>query len=64
MTFRQSVKSMEPSPYVLPARRILKIKKGTSDDSMLGYPSYLTGFGLTHFMVGTGLPLYSNEKAA
>lgn len=50
------------SPYVLRARRILKIKKGTSDDSMLGYPSYLTGFGLTHFMVGAGLPLYPDEE--
>lgn len=62
MRSRQSAKSMELSPYVLPARRILKIKKGTSDDSMLGYPSYLTGFGLTHFMVGAGLPLYPDEE--
>ncbi|WP_394661755.1 hypothetical protein [uncultured Acinetobacter sp.] len=55
---------MDLSPYVLRARLILKIKRGTSDDSMLGYPSYLTGFGLAHFMVGAGLPLYPDEKAA
>lgn len=52
------------SPYVLRARRILKIKKGTSDDFKPHHYFDFTGFGLTHFMDGAGLPLYPDEKAA